>query len=97
MNKILLSILVMFSLPGCASIKEAICDKPEIVVPENKKIHVDPKLLEPCKPLQPMTSSTPTWEDYLVLTGDNAIVYAECKKKQDSSIRYIEDLTNQKE
>lgn len=94
MNKLLLSILVMFSLSGCAAIKDAICDKPpDIVVPENKTIHVDPKLLEPCRPLIEMTAPTPTWEDYLLLTGDNAIIYADCRKKQDSSIKFLKEVS----
>jgi uncharacterized protein YceK len=97
MNKILLALLVLFSLSGCASMKEAICGKEDIVVPENKKIHVDPKLLEACKPLLTMTQPTPTWEDYLLLTGDNAILYAECRKKQDSSIKFLKELSNAKE
>lgn len=93
MNKLLISILLFISLSGCASIKEYICGP--VVVPPEKVIHVDPKLLEPCKPLIEMTSPTPTWEDYLLLTGDNAIAYADCRKKQDSSIIFIKSLSNQ--
>lgn len=95
MNKLLLVLTLALALTGCASIKEAVCGKPDYVPPENKVVKVDPKLLEPCKPLLLMEAQTPTWEDYLLLTGDNAIVYADCRKKQDSSIKFIKSLSNQ--
>ena len=95
MNKILIALVLAISLTGCAAIKESICGKPDIVLPENKTIKVDPKLLQPCQALIEMTSPTPTWEDYLLLTGDNAIAYADCKKKQESSITFIKSLSNQ--
>lgn len=96
MNKFLIAVMLALSLTGCAAIKESICGKPDIIVPENKEIHVDPKLLEPCKPLIEMTSPTPTWEDYLLLTGDNAIAYADCRKKQEASVQFIKGVANTK-
>ena len=94
MNKLLLALVLAVSMTGCASIKEAVCGKPDIIVPENKVIKVDPKLLEPCKALTEMALATPTWDDYLVLTGDNAIAYADCKHKQESSIQFIKEVGN---
>lgn len=95
MNKFLIALMLAASLTGCASIKEAICGKPDIILPENKVIKVDPKLLQPCQSLIEMTAPIPTWEDYLLLTGDNAILYADCRKKQESSITFIKSLSNQ--
>jgi len=93
MNKLIL--LVCFTmLTGCASIKESICDKP--ILPAEKIIHVDPKLLESCKPLLESTNSSPSFEDYLLLTGDNAIAYSDCKRKQEDSIKFIKEVSGWK-
>lgn len=92
MNKIILSLLLLLNLSGCAYLKEQLCDKP--IVPPEKVIQVDPKLLEPCKPLQEMISTQPTFEDYLLLAGTNATLYAECKKKHENNIVFIKDIAN---
>lgn len=92
MNKLLVILIMSVLLTGCASFKEALCGKPDIIVPENKTIHVDPKLLEPCKKLIESTSTNPTFEDYLLLIGDNAIAYADCRNKQDASIKFIKQV-----
>ena len=94
MNKLLIILIMSAFLTGCASFKEAICGKPDIIVPENKTIHVDPKLLEPCQKLIESTTPAPSFEDYLLLIGDNAIIYADCKNKQNSSITFMKQLGN---
>lgn len=91
MNKIICA-LILTVLAGCASIKEAICDKP--VIPEARVVHVDKELLQPCKPLLQMTTSNPSFEDYLLLTGDNAIIYSDCKKRLESSNSLIKEMAN---
>ena len=79
-------------LSGCAFIKDEICGPPMPNV--NTTIKVDPKLLEPCKPLLTMDKEAPGFEDYLMLTGDNALVYADCKKKQEASVLFIKKVSN---
>ena len=90
MNKLI--IILALCLSGCASFKEYVCGPP--LPPIDHTIHIDPRLLEPCKPLLPMDNGNPTFEDYLLLTGDNAIIYVDCKKKQDASILFLKKVTN---
>lgn len=94
MNKLLAVLTLALALTGCASINEAICGKPDIIVPENKTINVDPKLLEPCKPLAEATMPNPTFEDYLLLIGDNAVAYTDCRNKQNASILFLKKVAN---
>jgi hypothetical protein len=91
MNKIILALLISLSMTGCASVKEYLCDKP--IPPAEKRVNVDPKLLEPCAPLITLTATNPKFEDFLLVTGDNAIAYGDCKKKQDDSVKFIKSIS----
>lgn len=92
MSKLLFTLLLAASLSGCASLREQFCGNP--IPTENTTINIDPKLVEPCKPLLTMDNQTPGFEDFQLLTANNALVYVDCKKKQEASIIFIKRIAN---
>lgn len=82
MNKLLIVMVLLLSA----------CSATIPPAPIVKDIQVDLRLLESCKPLLSMSSDKPSWEGFQQLTGDNALIYADCKKKQEASITFIKGL-----
>ena len=87
-------------LTGCA-LFDFFKKREEPVIPRDRVVHVDPKLLEPCKPLVKLEKVDPKSVDFgnQVLTNlaTNAAIYSECAKKQDGSITIIKEFANNKE
>lgn len=86
---VLMSLLL---LSGCGTIQKLVCEDKS---PPEKQVIIDPRYLEDCQSLQPLSSAAEvTFETVLVNTADNAILYAECKNKQKGSINLIKMLGN---
>lgn len=89
-NRILIALALVLFLNGCALFQKKISP----IVPPDKAVNIDPKVLEPCKPLVPLAASATEFTDILMNTAINSKIYAECKGKQDTSIVIIKQLTN---
>lgn len=101
MKKALFSIVLCLPLlTGCAFL-DFFKKRDEPVIPQQRVVHIDPKLLEPCKPLIKLEKVDPKAVDFgnQVLTNlaANAQIYSECAKKQDGSIVLIKEFANLKE
>lgn len=88
---------IIFSilLVGCNTLPPNFCKKDEVsIVVQDKPIHIDPKLYEPCKDLVELPSIDPLV--VLPVTATNASVYVDCKNKNQSLINTLRDFSNKK-
>ena len=92
--KLFLGLILVSSLSGCALFKTKA--EPAIVTPE--QVEVDPRALQPCKPLVQLDT---TKEDLFIAlldnTAANTAVYLDCVKKQNNSIELLKKFSNKKE
>lgn len=89
MKKLILSIaLALPLLTGCALFKKE--NFPEVSIVD-RKIFIDPKLLQPCEPIPSNSVSTP--DDVLLENLYLYELYSKCSHKQDNSINAIKLLT----
>ncbi len=86
-------VLLVLFLSGCGAVQKLVCTD---VAPPTKEVHIDPRYFERCKPLQTIPKENPTFEKILLNTTDNAIIYAECRSKQDDSIKLLKEFSNVK-
>ncbi|CAB4134063.1 hypothetical protein UFOVP273_9 [uncultured Caudovirales phage] len=82
---ILLSLIV-----GCGTFSK----KSEPTISTVKQVQLDPKVLEPCQPLQTLAASAPQFSDVLDNVATNSKIYADCKGKQDTSIELLKKFAN---
>lgn len=73
--KKLLIIPFLLSLTACG-----IFAKHENILPIVQKVNIDAVLLEPCGDLLQL-KPTATFNDVLLVTKDNTLLYAQCKEK----------------
>jgi hypothetical protein len=86
------TLLILLLLAGCATTQV-----PDAVLPPAPKtVHLEPKLLEPCEPLDSLYASN-SWEDILTITVNNFEKYAACAKKQENSVKLLKKFSNYKE
>ena len=74
--KNLLLIIFLLSLTACAIFPEK-----EKISPVVQKVNIDTTLLEECGELLQL-SATATFNDVLIVTKDNTLLYTKCKEKQ---------------
>ena len=86
--KLLLLVLSM-TLVGCATTNEN-----KIAFVNTEKVNIAPEHLIPCSPLKLLPEEA-EFEDSLKLHVDNAVIYADCKRKQDNSITLLKKFSNQ--
>lgn len=78
-------LLISILLSGCFGTLPGISVK--------DKIDINPSVLESCLPLREVPHNA-TFSDILVVSVKNAEVYLDCKRKQDTSIQVIKEITN---
>lgn len=66
------------------------------VIPTDKPIEINPKLLEPCQDLYKLPEGPITFTEVLETSVKNTELYLECRRKHDRSIILIKELTNKK-
>lgn len=85
MNRLLIILLVIF-LHGCAT-------KDAIVPPPEKIVHIDPRVLESCEPLNKLPENA-SFEDLLSTTVVNFEIYNACAQKQKNSAILLKKFSN---
>ena len=86
-------ILCCLALTACGSVPTA----PEVSIAKpQEKIHLDPRVLEPCKKLIELPEKA-TFEDLLTVSLQNMGLYIDCKNRQDISIKLLKEAANIKE
>lgn len=88
--KYILILALIIGLAGC----ETLSKKPDAIITE-KVVHIDPRALIPCQPLQIVTE--PTFEAVIATTVTNAEIYLDCRNKQDTSIKLLKEFANIKD
>lgn len=91
MKLFVISLILLFV--GCAttdqSKKEIVVTTEQIFIKHNLK--VDPRLLEPCKPLVLLNGLE--HKDLLLNIQDNVILYRECVNKHSSVVKVIDEIS----
>lgn len=90
MNKIIL-ILALVLLVGCSLLK-----KDAIVPPPERTVHIDPRVLELCEPLNRLPEQA-SFEDLLATTVANFEIYNNCALKQRNSVILLKKFANKEE
>lgn len=94
MLRVLLLVLLLSNLTGCATWFRK-NEGTAIIVPE--RVNISPESLEPCKPLKELTISdddTAPFVTVLENVKDNAVIHADCAKKQQNSIELLKKFSN---
>jgi len=78
---------LLLLLAGCITTPDA------IVPPTERTVHVDPRILELCEPLEKLPD-TSTFEDLLAITITNFELYSECATKQKVSATLLKRFAN---
>lgn len=86
--KFILVIFLAFTLQGCGFFKK----HPEVSPPEVKVAHVDPKLLELCKPIP--TVKVAQFLDAVQAYSTLASQYVECANKHVDLVTVTKELGN---
>lgn len=88
-------ILVILLLSGCAMFNKP--KPPDAVLPPKEKVvHIDPRMLELCEPLQNLSAEA-NFEEVLAVTINNFEIYTACSVKQSKAVRLLREFSNQKE
>ena len=66
----------------------------EYVVPE---VNIDSYLLQDCSPLITLDKSSVTFNDVVLNTKDNSLLYAECRDKHSALVKILKQSLNLKE
>lgn len=95
MKALLISLVLAFSLIACGH-----TDK--IIVPPDVKVTLSREALEPCAPLEklPELSYKELEKDMQAILGIsavNAIIFSNCKNKQNDSIKLLKEFANIKD
>lgn len=94
MLRALLLVLLLSNLTGCASwFKKQ--EGTAIIVPE--KVNISPEALEACKPLKELSIASDDTAPFVTVLEnikDNAVLYADCAKKQQNSIELLRKFSN---
>lgn len=85
--KIILSLILSLFLFGCAH--------KEIIVPPDRVVEIDPKLLQPCELLNEEVSIT-SFNEILSEYATLSTKYGICANKQSSSIKLLKEFGNTK-
>lgn len=89
---VVIALISVGILTGCGLFSKNSAEKVEPPAVNNRVV-VDPKLLQPCDPLQPLPPN-PNFDDiathYITTIG----MYGTCKLKQDDSVKTIRKLAN---
>lgn len=80
-------LLICILLAGCVTTPDAIVPPPE------RKVHIDPRVLEPCEPLLFLSESA-SFEELITITVNNFEIYATCAEKQKNSALLLKRFTN---
>ena len=91
MKKVLIGILLVLSLQGCAFLDYF--KKPPPSIPPGTIINVSPDALKECNLLKD-TVVVISFEDAITAYGDLATEYGACASKQKISIKLIKQLGN---
>lgn len=91
-NNLLLLALIL-CLAACSTYKIK-----DPIVPTDIRVVLDPRSLEPCKPLVPLTPREPGLAvdhyDILANLTVNVSLYRECANKQNTSIELLKQFSN---
>jgi hypothetical protein len=91
--KKLLIFLFIISLAGCGTLQNLVCKPGPIITPN--VVAVDPKLLEPCKPIPvPTIEQLIRFEDTLYSDKQIISAYKACADKNDAAIIVIKKFSN---
>ena len=90
MIKTLATILVVFSLQGCAFLDYF---KNPPAIPSGAPVNISAEALVEC-PLLKSDVIVASFEDAIVAYSDVAVAYGNCANKQKSSIKLIKELGN---
>lgn len=98
---ILIIALILPLITGCAFTDFFIKKDPppDAVIPE-KRVDLDPKVLESCKKLIPLVVSQSASDSYLAILdnlAENAKIHSECYDKQEGSIKLLKGFANKQE
>lgn len=97
MKKALCTIVLLLPIiTGCGLLN--IFKKPDPpLIPTDTKVYVDPRALEPCKPLVPLRPANAASEvepfEILVNQKENSLIHKDCVSKQETSIIIIKKLS----
>jgi hypothetical protein len=91
--KIIPVALIVLSLTGCAGMKDKYCDYK--VIPPAEPMEIDPRVLESCKDLI-IPDKPLDWDILLENTRKNKLIYLDCVKRQENSIKLIKKFSNNK-
>ncbi len=94
MLRALLLVLLLSSLAGCSLFQRK---QPETAVLVPEKVNINPESLEPCAPLKPLVVPDGDPQPFVAVlehTKDNAVIYADCAKKQQNSIILLKKFGN---
>lgn len=83
-------LLILLVLAGCTWPV-----KPDATITE-RTVHVDARALQPCAQLLPLPENA-TFDELLATAFSNMELYADCKGKQDTSIKLLKQFSNIKE
>lgn len=84
--KTLLIIILSIFLTSCACFK-----KPETVVPPDRIVNIDPRVLQYCDLLKENLDIS-TFDDILIAYSDISISYSVCANKQATSIKLLKEF-----
>jgi hypothetical protein len=87
MNRLLVTILLIFSLSGCAFL-----NKP-VSIPTGTPVNINPDLLKEC-PLLDEGLQVATFEDVVIVYSNLAKTYGYCAMQQKNSVKLIKELGN---
>lgn len=90
--KYLWVLLVSIGLLGCSGIPK----KPDAIISE-KIIHIDPRVLIPCKDLTTIPDNDKSFEALIDSAVRNAEIYLDCRNKQNDSIKLLKEFANIKD
>lgn len=82
----LIVLLSSLLLTGCFATKG-------VVLPE--KVNIDPRALEACAPLKPLVIPADDPDPFVPVlenVKDNALLYSDCARKQNNSIKLLKSL-----
>lgn len=94
MLRVLLLVILLSNLTGCALFEKK-KDNTAVLVPE--KVEINPESLKECSPLKELVISEQDIYPFVTVLDnikENAIIYADCAKRQQNSVKLLKKFSN---